>query len=86
MFANLRDTPELFGLFLTVKTITKLKLEHGGKFEIQAQKFSRQRRIWSGKYLILHDLAHHVLCFFRHLKAKMGYVELTSTIRSVQIV
>ena len=30
-----RDTPRSFTLFMTVKTITKLNLGHGDKFEIE---------------------------------------------------
>jgi len=36
------DTLKLFTLFITVKNITKLDLEHSSKFEIEINKISRR--------------------------------------------
>ena len=38
-----RDTLKSFNLFLAVKTITKLNMEHSVKFEIEIQKLSHRR-------------------------------------------
>ena len=38
-----RDTLESFSLFLTIKTISKLNMEHSVKFEIEIKKISRRR-------------------------------------------
>jgi len=43
--SNFLDWPTLahsFTLFITVKTITKLNLEHSGRFEIEINKISRR--------------------------------------------
>ena len=37
-----RDTLESFTLFITVKTMTKLNLGHGDKFEIEIEKITRR--------------------------------------------
>ena len=37
-----RDTPKLFTLFITVKTISKLNAKHSDKYEIKILKFSRR--------------------------------------------
>ena len=38
-----RDTVKSFGLFLTVKTISKLNMEHSVKLEIEIEEISRRR-------------------------------------------
>jgi len=43
--SNFLDWPTLthsFTLFITVKTITKLNLEHSGRFEIEINKINRR--------------------------------------------
>ena len=38
-----RDTLESFSLFLTIKAISKLNMEHSVKLEIEIKKISRRR-------------------------------------------
>ena len=56
------DFSKLFTLFITVKTIAKLKPQHSDKFEIKLNQptwlmFSRQHKIWSFHVFVLQRTA-----------------------------
>ena len=55
-----RDTLRSFSLFLTVKTISKLNMEHSVKLTVKKFKnspssftFARQRKVWSFHVVVL---------------------------------